>query len=597
MTLLWMLALLAAPPAQDPAAGKYLVKEGRTAGVFYGSSMMRDLWGNIRRQVWTLRADGTLLFGAPEGSFEDYADRALSAEEQAKVGHYSIEGGNFPFSYRDGSRSEGKIVVADDGSVKTIQGMGIQFHPVLAGMDLPLSGIWSSTTIHNNGAARMSTTVFTSYTFFANGAFVHESGASTVGTAIETRTRETATTIETVRQEVLKIYGADSKEKMGRFEVRGSRLRCTYDNGKIEDRYLGRIAALKAGEEGFLVIGNSLYYGTIGVFPKSASGPAPTAPPAPAGLPLCKSEQFELAVPAGWNARREDLQGLPSFLITPAGVSPEDPEGRLTLVLTGTRLDDRATRASDPAMIASLEALVTAWVKGETLTKDAGPEAFRIGEAGAVRLRYSLLREGVTIRIEGACAVRDGNALVALTIATDAALKRHGARARELLGNAVLAAAAPEPKIELQRVKGDGFELDVPKAWTSKELEQNGTKTLMVVPPAGEAEYLIQMIPSEAGGHASAAEPGAIQELRDLVKQLAPAMKPAGDVDTFKAGDLPVSGVTYAGSNEKAEVVLVKAYLVIGGKKAVVLLVVGKETRDKEYGATVRKAISSLGFK
>jgi hypothetical protein len=41
----------------------------------------------------------------------------------------------------------------------------------------------------------------------------------------------------------------------------------------------------------------------------------------------------------------------------------------------------------------------------------------------------------------------------------------------------------------------------------------------------------------------------------------------------------------------------VKAYTVNRGKKAFVLLVVGKETLDKEYAASVRKAIASLSFK
>ena len=88
------------------------------------------------------------------------------------------------------------------------------------------------------------------------------------------------------------------------------------------------------------------------------------------------------------------------------------------------------------------------------------------------------------------------------------------------------ASAPPAPKVELQHVKGDGFELDLPKAWNPKEIEQNGVKSLMIVPPSGESEYVIQVIPSEAGAHDSAAAPAAIQELRDLVKQLAPAMEP-----------------------------------------------------------------------
>jgi hypothetical protein len=41
----------------------------------------------------------------------------------------------------------------------------------------------------------------------------------------------------------------------------------------------------------------------------------------------------------------------------------------------------------------------------------------------------------------------------------------------------------------------------------------------------------------------------------------------------------------------------VKAYLAVKGKRAVVMLVVGKETRDKEYRALVRKTVESLKLK
>lgn len=148
-----------------------------------------------------------------------------------------------------------------------------------------------------------------------------------------------------------------------------------------------------------------------------------------------------------------------------------------------------------------------------------------------------------------------------------------------------------------QKAKGDGYDLQVPKTWTVKETEQNTVKTLVIVPPAGESEYVIQIIPSEAGEHKSAVAPGAVQELRNLVTQIAPALKPVGAVETLKAGGEPAAGVVYGGRNEKDETILVKAYMTIKGKKALVVLAVGKEPRDKEYGALVRKSIESLTLK
>jgi hypothetical protein len=245
-------------------------------------------------------------------------------------------------------------------------------------------------------------------------------------------------------------------------------------------------------------------------------------------------------------------------------------------------------------MVASIDGLVAAWVKKEKVERVGEPEALKVGNADAVRVRFSLLQDNVPVILEAVCAVKDGNALVALTISSEVGMKKHGAAARGLIGGAMLREA---PKAELKRAAGDGYELDVPKAWTVKELEQNGTKTLIITPPAGEAEYVVQGIPSEAGAHASPSAPGAIQELRDLVKQLAPAMTPVGDIESFKGAGQEIAGVVYGGRGAEGEVVLVKAYLALKAKRAVIFLVVGKEGRDREYGAQLRKALESLTLK
>lgn len=595
MSTLVALALALLPaPAQEAAPGKCFVKDGRTGGVFYGMSILADLWGNFRRQVWTLKADGTLIFGPPEGGFEDFAGRPLTEGEKASAGTYSFDGAKFFMTYRDGSKSEGSVEYHPDGAIKRILASGLNIFPVIHGPGAALSGYWSNTFSFNNAALKMSTTVYNNYSFLENGIFVHESGAGTIATGVRERTRETSTTIETVREEVTKFYGGDPASKMGKFEIRGSSLRLSYDNGTRTALYIGRIGEVKPGEKALLLIGSGLYSGVIGGFPAATgAAAAPKAVPE-AGLGRCTTPQFDLAVPAGWHAREEDLDGTKVFLLSPAGASPEDPEGRITVVLMGTLLDDRSTKASDPGMLGSLESLVHSWCRNEKAEKEGPPEKFRIGGVDASRLKFSLARDGGAVKLEAACAVRDGRALIALTVAGEAAMKRHGAGARALIDKVALAA---EPKVELQRASGEGYALDVPKSWTVKEAEQNGTKTLVLVPPCGENEYVVQLIPSDAGAHATAADAGAVKELRDLVKQLAPALEPVGDVETFKAGGQAAAGVVYGGRNDKGEVILVKAYLTLKAKRAVVALVVGQETRDKEYGALVRRALESLTLK
>jgi hypothetical protein len=67
--------------------------------------------------------------------------------------------------------------------------------------------------------------------------------------------------------------------------------------------------------------------------------------------------------------------------------------------------------------------------------------------------------------------------------------------------------------------------------------------------------------------------------------------------ESFKAAGQEVAGVVYGGRSAEGEGVLVKAYLALKGKRAVVFFVVGKESRDREYGGQVRKMLESLTLK
>jgi hypothetical protein len=582
-----LLAILIASPAaalaQEP--GKCVVKDGKTSGVCYGMSLVADLWGNFRRGVWTFRPDGTMLFSAPEGGFEEFLKRELTAGEKANASTYSIDGEKLLFSYRDGSQSEGKVEYADDKSIKRIQAGGLFLYPIAPGLGTKLTGSWNNTFAFTSGALNMRTTVLKNFSFFESGAFVHESATATVAGAVQSRSGS----VDSVRDEAIKFYGSEAPSKMGKFEAKASALTLTYENGTKEQLFVGRIGEVKGGEPSLILIGSGLYEGTFGVFPKSSGSAAPAATVPAAGLGRCTAAQFDLAVTTGWHARKEDLDGLQAFLITPAGAAPDEVENKFTLVLTGTELEDRTTKATDAAMIASLEKLVTAWCKNDAAAKAGAAETTKIGGVAATRMQYTLTRDGAPVSIEAACAVRDGNALVALTIASEAAMKKHGAAARELLAKTIVAG-------EVKSAKGNGFELQIPKPWSSRETEQNGVKTLLIVPPAGENEYVIQLIPTDTE-HAAATDAGAVQELRDLIKQFAPAMEPMGNVETLKAPGGLVSTVVYGGQNEKQETILVKAYLALKGKRAVVMLVVGKETRDKEYRTFVRKAVETLTLK
>jgi hypothetical protein len=568
---------------------KIFIKDGKAPAVYYGWSPVLDLWGNIRRGVIALRPDGTIFWGAPRDSFEQFSTRGLTDEEKQACGRYEFSGAEFKYTYRDGSDGKGEVEFNADGSIKIIKANLLRYFPIRHGVPFELTGYWSNTTSYNNAAYKMSTTAYNNFSFFKGGVFVLESGAGTISTAVQETTRRTETPteirIETIRAEVTRFYGGDPSSKMGKYRVVGSGLMLEYDNGTKETRFLGTIQA--DPREGYMILlGGALYEGKPGVFPKSGVD-APAPPPRVAAR--VKTPQFELDGPIGWPMRDQEQQGSKIHFLVPEGVSAAEP---FVLILMGATLD-KSAKASDPAMAKELEGVVKMLAGAGTVKSAGAPEKLSIDGADASRAPFSVEQDGRTFRVEVTCAIRDGNAMLAIALGSEAGVTAHGGAARTSVAAARLAAAVPK-----QKVAAAHFELELPKDWKSKDAEQDGNTYTMLIPPGdAEDEYTAFAVGVAVGDtYKSATEKAAIAELRGMIRQVAPGTEAVGEPETLKADGEPAVLLKHRGRNE-GEVFHVHAYMVVKHGKAVIVMVAGKEKRADQYAATIREAVESLRVK
>ncbi len=588
MTIALLLCLFTAQADDTP---KVLVKDGHCDAILYGWSPVLDLWGNARKQVWTLRADGTLLFRTPEGSLEDYLKRDLTAEEKEHAGTYSISGEALDFSFKDGSTAKGTVEYADDRSIKQIKANSMYFFAVNPGVNFKLEGYWSNTSSFSNAAYKMTTTSYNNYSFFANGLFVHESGAGTIATAVRERTTERTSgndvIVETIRSEVSKFYGGEAPKNMGKFRVEGSALILEYDSGKKATRCLARIGGVSSDGTRMILLDGAIYEGTAGKFP----GKGPDAVPAPVALAQCTADQFDLAVPAAWTAREEKSEQGRFFVLSPVG------EQQLAVVLMGTTIEDKKAQAGNSEIIKSLEGLVAGWVKEPKIAPDSAPGLFSIDGVEAVSIRYTLKRDTGTVKLVAVCAVREGAALVVFTISSEEAQKKYGDAVKALTASIKIGR-----KSETVRCKAADFELDVPKTWESKNQEEQGVKSTLLIPPgrkgAVDGEFVAQlMVAPVEDGYKSADEEKAVADLRELIKELSPNVEQQGELEKLKADGTTAVHLRYAGKTADGSVIVVEGTMVVKHEKALILLLVCKESLAKEHRAALRKAFESISVK
>ncbi|MEK7470308.1 MAG: hypothetical protein AAB074_23305 [Planctomycetota bacterium] len=559
--------LLALPASAEPSVK---VKDGYASGVFYGWSVVSDMWGNARKAVWTLRSDGVLMWGSPDGPHEEFDGRALTAAEKENgTATYVIEGAEFRFKYRDGTDGKGKITYAEDGGIKLIEAAALRFNPVMP-LKFALAGNFECTTTVNNAAYGISTTAWKSFSFYPNGTFVMESGAGSTCTQIET--------FDSIEREVTKVYGGEAKNRMGRFEVKGTGLTLKFVDGHTENRYIGQMWDVDKDGRVFLLIGRNQFDGTVGKFPGQPAAPVKVAPPE---IQTCKADQFEVRLPAGWTDSKQELKGLEVHTLVPG-----DASAGLAILAIGMDVDSATSVKADGAEKQLRDAVAT--FVGQKLDPAGEIDEFEIDGAPAVRIPSTFVRDGTKLRADALYAVRSGRALFLVALGT----MEGAAKFAPDLG-AILTAARFAVD-ETKDASTDDFKVKVPKSWKATPGKDVGSTTLALAPKGVDSAEFFAAIVAQATEFKSAREKKALTWLRKQVTDAVPGVEKHGVVEKLNVDGEPAVGLTYAGTKEDGTVAVMHLYAVIKNGKVVLLFMGGKQASVEKYSGAARRAFESL---
>ena len=548
--------------AQQDAAPPVKVKDGRALGVFYGWSSVNDLWGNARTGVWTLRTDGRVMWGAPDGPLDEFDGRDLTEKEKENgVATYSIDGAKFHFKYRDGTAGEGKIKYSKDGGIELIEASALRFSPVHP-LTFPLTGKFDCSTTFNNGAYAMSTTSWNGYSFYANGAFVLESGAGTTCTRVET--------YESVQREVHEFYGGEAKSRMGRFVVKGTGLTLTFEDGRVEKRFVGQIFDVDADGSAWVLIGRSRFEGKPGRFPGEAE--------------TCKADQFEVRLPKSWKQTSQAANGFTVHTLVPG-----DASAGLAILAIGLDVD-AATRVKADGSEKELRDTVSAFV-GRKLEAAGGIEEFEIDGAAAVRVPSTFDRDGVKVRADALYAVKSGRAIFLIALGTMDGATAFAADLRAIL-TAVRFAVD-----ETKDASTADFAVKAPKAWTATPAKDEGSTTLSLAPKGVESAEFFAAIVSQTTEFKSVREKKAMAWLRTQVTDAVPGVEKQGDAEKLVVDGEPAVGISYAGAKDDGTVVVVHLYAVIKNGRVALLFMGGKRESVEKHSGAARRTFETLKMK
>ncbi|MBI2922246.1 MAG: hypothetical protein HYY18_14430 [Planctomycetes bacterium] len=555
------LALACAIPAsaqQDPPP-PVKVKDGHAVGVFYGWSVVTDMWGNARTGMWTLRSDGTLMWGAPEGAIEEFDGRELTAgEKENGVGTYTIDGEKFNFTYRDGSKGTGKVRYGKEGGIERIEASALRYTPIHP-LTFPLAGKFDSTTSFTSGAYGMTTTAWSGFAFYPNGAFVLESGAGTTCTQVET--------YESVQREVTQFYGAEARGRMGKFAVKGTGLTLAFDDGHVEKRFVGQVYDIFPDGTAWVFIGRVRFEGRPGKFPGDAE--------------TCKAEQFEVRLPKGWKATSETAKGFTVHTLVPG-----DASAGLAILAIGLDVD-AATRVKVEGAEKELRDAVATFV-GEKLVSAGAIEEFEIDGAAAVRVPSSFDRDGVQVRADAIYAVRSGRAIFLIALGTMEGATAFGADLRAIL------LAVRFAQDETKEAATADFSLKAPKAWTATPAKDGVSTTLALAPKGVDAGDFFAAVVSQPTEFKSVREKKAMAWLRAQVTDAVPGVEKQGDAEKITVDGEPAVGISYAGAKNDGTVVVLHLYAVIKRGKVVLLFMGGKRESVEKFSGMARRAFETV---
>jgi len=573
MTVL-LLALLGSSldrqPAQDTPGPKLFVKDGRLEGVFYGFTVLEAQVSRPRRPVWTFRRDGLLLFGAPPGSLENFLARPLTDAEKRQSGPYEISGDVLKFAEPDGEKHRGKIETASDGSVVRIRVEGTErsfgrkrFIPVRPGIDFGLQGTFQSTGtvddytlsggLPSQGAVSL---VNLQYTFVEEGEFGFEMfiGVTTRGGRVHTD---------------------ETRPEGGRFERGGSGLELKFEYGLPRSVFVGQLGSRTEGGEVSLILDGKLYTGVPGKFK-------------PRNERFVKTRLFELYAPKGWKGKEVEGTGAAAFRFDGGSV--------FTVFAADVTLD-AGKKPSDAPVVQFVRDFMAKMHKDATLENNGAAETLRVNGYEAVRVPMRYRQEGGrTVLLEGYVVARGGGgALIGLEGVEAGWAGTAVGPAKELLGSVRLS-GGPQPLVTAH------FEIAGPPGWTAREIEEQGTRSLALMPATvddeGKCDLVVLLASSVVGADApSMKNEEMLKQFRGHVEAMQSGLAQQGKAELFEVDSAEAAFLRYAGKNDQGHSVGIHAYGLIRNGKFVMAVAAGKESAVAAHGAALRRAFETLRVK
>jgi len=558
--------------------------QDRPDGAWLGQYADRD--GTIWRTVWSFRSDGTVLGCSPRSSLEDFLKgRALTEEERKSSGTYEARGGRVRIRWADGKEAE---VGPDAGSFKWGDYAFKRLDPWKGGK---LTGHFECVRITNMGTTGSHFLIKT-WTFHEEGLFQQHDHSTVFSEFLQTESRDTERLRADGAREIWRetwqrkvpIHKSSKESFSGRYRIDRSAAALDRNDAKKGDAFIAVVRQGKGDEPWLLLIDGWLHRGTPGKFPEASKPDAKWVKHA--------GEGYELSMPPDWEAKVVEQDGRKVAALAPKQ-QVQHGEGAM-LVLTSTV--DPAKKAHDADVVEELRKVVRA-LPGFKL-EDERVEYERIDGAIAVRILMRDERKKaqgepfeLPIEVEAHLVVRGGTAVVLV-----------GQRKRSLasglieiqLRDVALSARITAPVREKPAgLETSAFDLTLPKEWKAQEVESEGYKHLVLLPPGmkwdpeDEPDFAAHF-------HVQAVVPKDLAaDLKAYVKKMAPDAKQEGDAEALKADGEAAVRLRFVEKSDEGTYVI-DAYAVAKHGKTLWMVVSATADELKKHGAAARAAFESI---
>ena len=144
-------------------------------------------------------------------------------------------------------------------------------------------------------------------------------------------------------------------------------------------------------------------------------------------------------------------------------------------------------RDIDPAkkpseLVKETSRFLVEFLEGLNLEERGEPETLTLNGIEALRLRRKFTKDDVPCSLDAFLAARAGKGLLILVVGNDKEWEGYQENVKLILDSLRLAGSAAASKT----VSTDHYTIEPPDRWSAKEVDQNGTKALVLSPPGKE---------------------------------------------------------------------------------------------------------------